>query len=195
MTESGDVQARELALPIVSEEHRGALERQAFETGYAKGQKVAELEAVRQIEATTRQLAGTIQEIAALRVGVMRRAERELVHLAVAMAERIVRREIHIDPDLLLVIARVAIDRLGERAVAVVHLNPADHALVSKTALEAGGALEIVADADVPRGGCRIHSAFGEVDSGIDAQIRELSRELIGGDDAAEERADGVFTS
>jgi flagellar assembly protein FliH len=194
--ESHDVQAREMLLPSVSAEHINALEQKAFDEGYAKGQEAAAADTARQVEATTRQLATTIQEIDALRMGVMRRAERELIHLALAMAQRIVRREVNIDPDLLLVIARVAIDRLGDRAAAIVHLNPADYAVLSKSPVDAAGTLELVSDADVPRGGCRIQSAFGEVDSGIEAQIREVSRELLGGDDGpGESKSDGVFTN
>jgi flagellar assembly protein FliH len=194
MADPGEIQAREIELPSLSTEHLQSIERQAYETGYAKGERAAAAEAARQLELTTRQLSSTIEEISSLRLGVMRRAERELIHLAVAMAQRIVRREMNIDPDLLLVIARVAIDRLGERAAAVVHLNPADHAVLSKSTPEASATLELVADPDVPRGGCRIQSAFGEVDAGIEAQMRELSRELLGGDDPGEEAADGVLT-
>lgn len=191
--ESGDVEAREIALPNLSAERRAEIEREAFAAGYADGARAAEAEAARQLDLTTRQFAATIEEIAALRLGVMRRAERELIHLALAMAQRIVRRELQLDPDLLLVIARVAIDRLGERATAVIHLHPSDHQALSTRALEANGTIELVADADVPRGGCRITSAFGEIDAGIDAQFRELSRELLGGDDLEADTVDGVI--
>lgn len=193
MADPGEIQAREIELPSLSTERLQAIEREAFQAGYANGERAAQAEGARQLALTTRQLAATIDEISALRLGVMRRAERELIHLAVAMAQRIVRREMNIDPDLLLVIARVAIDRLGERAAAVVHLHPDDHAVLAKSTVEAAATLELVADPDVPRGGCRIQSAFGEVDAGIEAQMRELSRELLGGEDPGEEAADGIF--
>lgn len=192
-SESGGVQAREIALPDLSAERRAEIEREAFAAGYADGERAAHAEAARQLAITTEQFAATIEEIAALRLGVMRRAERELIHLALAMAQRIVRREVQLDPDLLLVIARVAIDRLGERATAVVHLHPSDHQTLSTRALEANGTIELVIDPDVPRGGCRITSAFGEIDAGIDAQFRELSRELLGGDDLESDTVDGVI--
>jgi flagellar assembly protein FliH len=120
----------------------------------------------------------------------MRRADRELVHLAIAMADRIIRREVKSEPELLLVMARVAIERLGERAGAVVHLHPEDHEAVLQAAAGRGGSLEIVADPEVERGGCLIRSAVGLVDAGIDAQIRELSRALLE-QDSSEEAADG----
>ena len=197
MADPGEIQAREIELPSLSTEHLQAIERDAFDKGYANGERTAQMEAARQLEVTMRQLSATIEEIAALRLGVMRRAERELIHLAMAMAQRIIRRELNIDPDLLLVIARVAIDRLGERAAAIVHLHPADHAVLSKSSLESNGTIELVVDPEVPRGGCRIQSSFGEIDAGIEAQIRELARELIGGDDdeTGDEKTDGLFTS
>jgi flagellar biosynthesis/type III secretory pathway protein FliH len=32
----------------------------------------------------------------------------------------------------------------------------------------------------VPRGGCRVHSDLGVIDAGIDAQVHELARALLG---------------
>ena len=120
-------------------------------------------------------------------------SERELVRLSLAMAERIVRREIDIDRDLLAVMARVAIDRLGENAVATIHLHPTDcEAAMQRAGGAQPGSVEIVADVNVPRGGCLVRSAFGSIDAGIDAQMRELARALLGDDTGHEEPTHGL---
>jgi flagellar biosynthesis/type III secretory pathway protein FliH len=54
------------------------------------------------------------------------------------------------------------------------------------------GPVEIVADVNLPRGGCLVRSAFGSVDMGIDSQMRELARALLGDDDEQEEPAHGL---
>jgi flagellar assembly protein FliH len=180
-------------LPSPSAERLHALEREAFEKGYAEGRHAGEQEAAQQAEPVMQRLVATIDEIASLRTGVMRRSERELIRLALAMAERIVRREIDIDKALLSVMARVAIDRLGEHAVATIHLHPSDcEVALSQRDPSQPGPIEIVADVNVPRGGCLVRSAFGSVDMGIDSQMRELARALLGDDDEQEEPAHGL---
>lgn len=180
-------------LPSPTAERLEAIEREAFGKGYAEGERAGEAAASTRIEAMLQRLADTVRDISALRAGVMRRSERELVRLSLAMAERIVRREIDIDRDLLAVMARVAIDRLGENAVATIHLHPTDcEAAMQRAGGAQPGSVEIVADVNVPRGGCLVRSAFGSIDAGIDAQMRELARALLGDDTGHEEPTHGL---
>jgi flagellar assembly protein FliH len=89
--------------------------------------------------------------------------------------------------------ARVAIDRLGENAVATIHLHPSDaEAALQQTDVAQSGSVEIVADVNVPRGGCLVRSSFGCIDAGIDAQMRELARALLGDDSGHEEPTHGL---
>lgn len=175
-------------LPSPSAERLQAIERDAFKKGYAAGEQAGEKAAAARLEATIQRLVSTIDEIAGLRAGVMRRAERELVRLAVAMAERIIRRQVDADRELLLVMARVAVERLGEHAVATIYLSPADYeAIVAHRAPDPGRAVDVVADPNIPRGGCLVKSALGMVDASIDAQMREVSRALLGEDTTEEQ--------
>lgn len=191
-----DVEAREIHLPSLSLERQQAIEQEAFAAGFAHGERLGTEAATARLDAVIARFHETIDELAALRPELMRHTERELVHLAVVIAERILRHEVDVDPDLILVIARVAVDRLGERAAAKIHLNPADSEAVSPGAREALGSIEIVADPAVERGGCLVRSAFGVIDAGIDAQIRALSRELLGGaDEDREEETHGAWVA
>jgi flagellar assembly protein FliH len=187
------VEAREIRLPSPSLERQQAIEQEAFAAGFAHGERLGTEAATARLDAVIAAFHDTIDELHALRPELMRHTEREIVHLAVVIAERILRHEVDVDPDLILVLARVAVDRLGERAAARVHLNPTDSAAISPAARETIGSIEIVADPAVERGGCLVRSAFGVIDAGIDAQIRALSRELLGGvDDEREGEAQGV---
>lgn len=181
-------------LPSPAAERLELIEREAYARGQADGERAAAAAAAERIEATSARLAVSVQELAGVRTVLMRRAERDLVRLAISMAERILRREVDTDRDLLAVMARVAIDRLGENTVATIHLNPADHeALAARQTLETGKTVELVPDASVPRAGCIIRSAFGTIDMGIDSQMRELSRALLGEEsDHGQEGTDGA---
>ena len=172
---------RDLTLPSISAERAAAIEREAFAKGYAEGERAGDDAAAERVSGMIERLVAAVDDVAALRVETLRQAERDILRLAIAIAERITRRELSIDPDLIGVMARVAIERLGENVEAAVHLHPSDAARV--TTGRALARATVVADPNVARGGCIVRSSAGSIDLGIEAQIRELSRELIGEDD------------
>jgi flagellar assembly protein FliH len=169
-----DPQAQQLQL--------ASLERDAFAKGFAQGERAGAEAAAKRGEAMLRRLTQTLEEITGLREQMIRQTEEQMVHLALAVARRIVHREVTLDKDLLVAMARVALDRLGESVRVSVRLNPEDHqaTIGAQAAAWSGTHVVVVADARVPRGGCRIDSEFGALDAGIDAQIQELAHALLG---------------
>jgi len=158
-----------------------AAEREAFARGFAQGEAAAAAAAVDRAAALVGELTAALQDVAAVRHEMARRTERQLVELALALARRIVNREISIDRDLLLAMARVAIDRLGTSARITVRLHPDDHdATVRGRRAESWPNVTVVADPQVPVGGCRVDSDLGAVDAGADAQLQEFGRALLG---------------
>jgi len=148
---------------------------EAFARGVAQGRQEAE----QVVQGQRERLADTIRDIAALRPRVLETAERDVMQLAVGMARRVLHREVQLDPDILLAMARVALVRLGHRVVATAHLHPDDLAAIKRPGGVIDG-LTLRADPDLPRGGCRLVSDAGEIDLGVDAQMSELSRVLLG---------------
>ena len=77
--------------------------------------------------------------------------------------------------------------------------NPEDHAamMAARQGAAFDGAVQVVADPLVGRGGCLVKSAFGTVDAGIDTQVREMSHALLGEDaeDEMKAKANGVPTT
>jgi flagellar biosynthesis/type III secretory pathway protein FliH len=184
------IEARELHLPSVAAERIEAIEHQAYHEGYTRGQHTAAEEMELRLDEILQRMRATLDELGTLAPLAMRRADREMIHLAVAMAERIIRREVRVEPASLLEMARAAIDRLGERVTAVIHLNPIDLEAIVSDGSGRIGSLDIVADPDLPRGGCMIRTNLGAIDAGVDAQVRELLRAMLAGD-GTEEAADG----
>src|SRR5262245_6980949 len=146
------------------------LERDAFAKGFAQGERAGAEAAAKRGDAMLRRLTQTLQEVAELRTDMIRQTEHQLVRLSLAVARRLVHREIKLDPDLLIAIARVAMDRLGDMATVTVRLNPEDHAATAAAREHewSSGQVTVIADARLPRGGCRIESDFGAVDAGVD---------------------------
>jgi flagellar assembly protein FliH len=168
-----------------------SLEREAFARGFAQGERAGNEAAGQRGEAMLRRLTQTLEELTTLRAQMIHQTERQMVQLALAVARRIVHREVSLDQDLLIAMARVALERLGESARVTVRLNPEEFAATAaaRAAEWTGTLVDVVADARVGRGGCRVESDFGMIDAGVDAQIQELARALLGEQEGAERAA------
>jgi flagellar assembly protein FliH len=158
-----------------------SLEREAFAKGYEQGERAGAEAGAKRAEAMLRRLSQTLDELADVRRAMILQTERQMVQLAMAIAKRVVRREVAIDRDLTLTMARVALDRLGDSTSVTVHLHPDDFnaTAAGREALHAGSRVTVVADPGMSRGGCRVESDFGYVDASVDAQFQELARALL----------------
>jgi flagellar assembly protein FliH len=166
-------------------------EREAFAKGYQQGERAGAEAAATRAEGMLKRLAQTVDELGGVRGEIIRRTERQMIQLVLAIAERIVQRELSLDRSLLPGMARAALDRLGEYGSATIRLHPEDFAAIGGRAT-AEGPVRVVADAVVPRGGCLVQSDFGFMDASPEAQFREMTRALLSEMDAPS--ADGDAT-
>ena len=178
------LQQPEEETPPVSQQRLAALEREAFAKGYEQGERSGTEAAGKRGEAMLRRLSDTITELTALRASMIRQTETQIVELALAVARRVVHREVSLDRNLMIAIVRVALDRLGESARVTVRLHPEEFEATGAARLAefAGTDITFAADARVGRGGCRVESDMGMLDAGVDAQIQEIARALLGED-------------
>jgi flagellar assembly protein FliH len=146
----------------------------------ARAEMSAEVEA--QVADLREQLAETIAAVSRLHGEISRRAEQEMVELALEIARKIVRREAAIDREIALTLARVTLERLDNRAVASLHLHPEDFAYISacRERLDFHGTLELIEDRSIGIGGCLVRTDLGDVDARLEAQFDEISRGLLG---------------
>jgi len=91
-----------------------------------------------------------------------------LLNLAFTIARQVVRREVSVQRDALLPVAREAVSMIiDQHAHPRVFVNPQDFALL-RAELEADGLFKgcrFIADARIARGGCRVETAQGEIDA------------------------------
>jgi flagellar assembly protein FliH len=157
-----------------------AVERDAFIKGYAQGERAGAEAAGKRAEGMLRRLKDTLDELAGLRAEMLHRTERQIVQLSLAIAKRVVTREISLDRGLLVAMARSALDRLGDHASATIRLHPEDYAAVSAGLPQVqDGHVQIKADPLVSRGSCLVQSDFGVMDVTPEAQFDELARVLL----------------
>ena len=159
-----------------------AVERDAFARGYASGERAGGEAGTKRAESMLRRVAQTVEDLERLKAGLVHQTERQVVQLALALARRLVMREVTLDHDLVAAMAHVALERLGDGSPATIRLHPEDYAVVAAHRGEqwAGTHVSVVPDPALPRGGCLVESAFGVIDASVDAQLGELAAALLG---------------
>jgi flagellar assembly protein FliH len=128
------------------------------------------------------ELTATIENISGLADEVTRRAEADVVELALQIAKKVVGREVTIDREIALTLVKVSLSKLNNRSVAKVHLNPEDLAFVDahREACDFRGALELIEDRSISPGGCLVHTETGDIDARIESQFDVIAHGLLG---------------
>ncbi|HEV8395336.1 MAG TPA: FliH/SctL family protein, partial [Vicinamibacterales bacterium] len=158
------------------------LEQEIFARGFAQGQQAAGAAAQQETAALAKKLAATLDDLVRVRNEMIRHTEKQMVQLALAVARRVLHREVSVDPTVLLTMMRVALERVSDAARVTVRLHPADHQSVTAALADSPTSEQVTlaADARIPRGGCKVESEYGDIDAGVDAQIQEIARALLG---------------
>src|SRR5262245_3140138 len=93
-----------------------AIEAEAYARGVADGEVMGAARSREGTEALLTRLTQTLEELTNVRAEMIRKTERQMVELALAVARRIVHREVSLDKDLLMAMTRVALERLSGSA-------------------------------------------------------------------------------
>ena len=106
------------------------------------------------------------------------------IHLAAEIAKRLIRGELTRQPQIPLTLIREALQLAAGGGEVRLVLNPADHqALAGQVKLlvdeMAGlGDTQIIANAAISPGGCRVETRFGAIDQTFEAQLARVEEEL-----------------
>ncbi|HEX7314753.1 MAG TPA: type III secretion system stator protein SctL [Pyrinomonadaceae bacterium] len=177
------VEARAEAARLLAE-----AEREAADTRAGAQQEARELReaAYREgHETALTELNALLLEAHERRETALAEVERDLLRLAVRIAEKIIGREIETDPATLADIVATALRNARQHETLVVRVHPANLPDVQSRREQidpAGRArfIDFVPDPRVSRGGCIIESESGTVDAQLDTQLRVLERALLG---------------
>lgn len=170
------------------EELRQAAYDEGFARGHAEGLAKGEMDGLAKAQGTvdeaiekSQRLIGMAEEQARQALA---EAEREMVELALAVASKILAKEIAENPTVVLPIVRAAIDKVRDQEQVTVRVHPDDYELVLAARLELSSmlsrdnALSVVADGALKSGDCVLDTPYGTVDARIDTQLELVKSAL-----------------
>jgi flagellar assembly protein FliH len=151
---------------------------EAHHRGVEDGMRRAREEAGAEVQKAFDQVARTLDELTKIKRKLRLEAEQELVNLSLAVARRILVRELSTDPSSIEGIVHAALQKLQQREVSRVRVFPAGvpavRAALDRNGIRAG--IEVVADPGLVAGAILFETSFGELDASIETQLQEISR-------------------
>ena len=154
--------------------------RDAHSAGMREGETNGRRLAGAELEPVMARLCATIEELAGMRARLRHEAEADLVKLALAIARRILRRELSVDPDALGGLVLSALDKLQGQEIVRVRVHPAQAAPVTAGLRKSpvGGPVEVVPDPSREPGTIIFETARGNLDASMESQLLEIERGL-----------------
>jgi len=166
-------------LPALDPAH---IEKAAFENGFRQGEKAGREIAEKKAEVLMKRYADAIEEIGRLKPVLYQQAEQEVVKLALAIAKKIVHREVQVDQEIVQTLVKVALTHVAVKTAVTVHLHPTDYHFVldQRAVANRVGAddreVNLLADKSIEQGGCLIETECGDIDARIEEEFREVER-------------------
>lgn len=154
--------------------------RETRETAYREGEAVGRSQATAQLQPVLEKLARSIHEVAELRPRLRQEAESDLLKLSLAIAKKILHRELNMDPDSIAGLIKVSIEKMRMQEIVKVRTHPQHQAMVQQMVarLSNGVQVDVLSDPKLELGGIVIETLRGEFDASVDLQLREIERGL-----------------
>jgi flagellar assembly protein FliH len=158
------------------------IEREAFEKGFAQGERAGRETSERSLATTIHALMGALTELQKSKEARTKQLEIEIVRLATAVAKKILKREVKSDPKVVLDVVRSALSKVNLQDEVIVRVNPMDRDTLLEACpaiirgLEGVRSLKIEADEAVKQGGAMLECAMGELDVRLERQLQEIER-------------------
>ena len=154
--------------------------RQAHAAGLREGEAAGRSRASGELQPVVERLARAIDELANLRGRLRSEAEADLIKLALAIARRVLRRELAIDPEALHGLVLAALEKLQAQEICRVKVHPSHTAAVTACLqkVATGSVVEVVPDSSREPGAIVFETARGNLDVSVESQLQEIERGL-----------------
>lgn len=180
-----DAQAQAESILKKARAEKEAIEMEAYRKGLEQGQAQGQKMAVKKIEPLIETLGKAVDDLKKIRQLIVEKHQDQIIEILFLIAERIIHREIHLSPDIVLDTIRQACSHMTETEEIRIRLHPSDfeyirdiERIISKN-LTGKGALHFIEDSALERGGVIIDTEFGEIDASIRSQVEHMKEVVL----------------
>jgi flagellar assembly protein FliH len=163
----------------IERQHQQRLQ-EAHAAGMREGEAAGWSRASAELQPVIERLSRTIDELSQVRAHLSKEAEADMVKLSLAIARRVLRRELAVDPEALHGLVMAALEKLQGQDLCRVKVHPS-HAAIVKSSLQksvTGNAIEVIPDASREPGTVIFETQRGNLDASVDSQLQEIERGL-----------------
>jgi flagellar assembly protein FliH len=159
-------------------------EREAYEAGFKAGEKAGFELGRQKAQMTFTAISGILSELNSFKEGLHRSCEKEIVDLCLAIARKVLQREVEARPEVVLDCARAGLKAVVAAGEILIRVNPKDlhvlHENIKELTKYGDGfkGIKIEGDEAVERGGCVIETNYGEVDATISGILSDIEEKL-----------------
>jgi flagellar assembly protein FliH len=159
----------------VSQEEMSSIIAKAAAEGLAQGERQAVARLEKDLEQERKRVADTIVEFQRQRTDYFAKVEIELVHLALAIAAKILHRESQVDRMVVAGLVKAMIERLQQKTKIIVRIRPED-AESWRHYFRDNVNVQVVEDFALEPKACLLETELGIADLGLDAQLKEVEQ-------------------
>lgn len=162
-----------------------AVKAEGYQQGYQEGLAQAEQEMSLRLAEMMEEARTVLQEAYRARDVIIQEAEPFLVEMSCSIAEKIVDKQLTVEPQFAMDLIRKNLARKREQGLISLCVSPAQFAFVNAAreelslAVDSQAELQILPDSTVKDQGCVIRSSFGSIDARVDTQLAEIKKELL----------------
>jgi flagellar biosynthesis/type III secretory pathway protein FliH len=190
-THLDDVRVQAAQIVVEAQRQADAIRRRAEEEGkqaaIKAAQRVLDEQVGKKMETLFPALEKVIADIKDAKNDWLRHWEASGVKLACAIAEKVCHAELTRQPEIAIGLLREALSLVSGTSRVRIHLHPADVETMSGQILrlqqefQAVGPAEVLPNATISPGGCRVETMHGAVDQQFEAQLSRIASELTSG--------------
>jgi len=151
-----------------------------LDKGTNEGEKAGFEQAAKNLEPLLDSLRQGLLQVKNLRQDTYQRIEKEVVDLALAIARKVICREIEVDKEVVVCVAREALTKVEDPGKIKIKMNPSDLQFINETQYQLSeliGNIDNVtleAEDSIQSGGCVIETDLGEIDARIEKQLQAV---------------------
>ena len=146
----------------------------AFQEGLRQGREQSAAE----VKSAADRFGQMLRDLAGLKRKIRNEAEFDVLKLSLAIARRILHRELAVDSEAIQGLIHAALEKLANREISRVRVHPAcvDAVRSALERINTAPAIEICSDPTLRNGDLIFETALGELDASIDTQLQEIQR-------------------